>query len=1780
MIKGFFERLHRLFLGAALLFYGAEEARPQSPVAVTLLSTTSPTVGEPGVTNVSVTGSNFPTGTIPAANVTVTLTPASGPAVNTLATAVAAVAGTTRRVSFTIPASVSVPAPAPYMVTITGTTSTGTAFQSSNSASLTVNPAASISTVAPNSGPAGQSLSVAVTGQYSNFLQGSTVANFGAGITATSTQVTNATHATVNISIAGSATASPRTVSMTTGVEVATLTNGFSVTSVSGPPAITDFNPKSASVGAIITVTGTNLQPNAGSAAQFTLSKQGSGTIVGFAATATPTSLTFVIPAGAATGVPSVIVNGQSANGTVPLTIVPSSTFTLTAMPGTANVIRGQSAAYAVSLATSTGFNQLAALSVTGLPTGVTASFQPQQITVGQNSVLSVTAPAGQSTGSSPLTVTASANVNGLTVTQSANVTLSVQAVTTTLLGRTVVSDSPETPLAGVTIKMLGLDGNGNTTGCTGTTSSDGAGNFALTNLPAVCVGPQLVGYDGTTVTAPTGKYAGVNLIYTLVSGQVTPAPVLIHLPRIDNQETFLVQQNAAVDQSYAYQTIPNLSVTVYAGTTFTMPDGTIPNPFPLTVINVPPDRLPDIKPPVPTMITAFIVAFQPANATTNQPVAVYYPNALNTPPGADMALLTLDPTHGAMVPYGTGAVSADGTQIVPDLDPAHPGHRYGLVHFDWHMPGYPPANQLNPCAFCPIAKSGDPVDLSSGLEVINETDFSFGGSRGTVSLVRTYRNAVSTSPPNYGPFGFGTNHNFGYELGVVTAGSASVIPLIMPDGNQFPFSKQSNGTYVNSSGIPSMAGAVMTVVSGSEVDLRWKDGTIFKFNQVTNPPIIRNLLGAITDPNGNTIQLLRDGFQITDIIDPVGRDLNLSYNGDGFITQLTAPDGRVVSYNYGSGGIFSNNDLLRVVTHPDGTTTRYDYDNAGNLTAITDGRGVVVASNTYGANNRITQQRQANGGVLQFGFSLQNPTAPATSPVMSATVIDALGNVTTYRFSPAGALLSATDALGRLRTFARDGNNNITSITGAATCSACGDSTAGDQTFSYDGVGNLLSQTDALGNTTSFTYDPVFNKVTSVKDPLGNITTFTYDSHGNLLTQMDADHNTTSYQYNSFGELTAATDALSGTTHFSYDTLGNLVSVQDPLSNTTTFQYDYSGRLLVTQDALGRRTTLAYDNANRIISQTNAQNGATLFAYDQVGNLLSVKDARNNITSFTYDAMNGLLTRKDPLSRIDTRTYDLDENLTAFQDRRGQSSSFTYDVVNRLTDETYQDSTVARSYDANDRLIVANDSAGGNFTFSYDLAGRLTGSQSPFGAIQYTRDPLGRAGTRQVAGQAAVTYTYDPAGNLSEASLPQAAVDFSYNVRNQVSKVSRMNGVSSAFSYDSVARLLTIAHAKGTSVIDTESYGYDAAGNRTSHSTSIGQSLITPAVATASYDGDNEQTQFGTTANVFDASGNSRSTASSGGTSTYVWDSRGRLKSVTTSAGQMTSFIYDFAGNLIQQIDSGTSLNLTQTLVLDDLTNVAYVNRSDGDQYSVLAGQSIDDHFAVAHGNGQIEYGLIDGINSTVATTDQTGATKGQFKYEPFGLTTATNSTYPFQFTGRVPVSSSLYYFRARFYNAQTGRFISEDPIGFGGGDANFYRYVGNAPTGFTDPAGLVISQPFHHWPNPSQPTDVGPVCGILTSEVCIGVGAGVTFLGGGPVLGGIAGVGCGVGSYFLCQAASNAPVNGAELGCVVGTSFGPAGAMLGPLCPAVPIALQGLQSCQGSSNPVLDCPTDVCRR
>jgi hypothetical protein len=235
-------RLHNLLPLYGTFLLGVSLPSLDAQVVVTLSSAASPTSGQPGVTTINVTGSGFPSGTILPASTTVSLQPAAGgAATNTSATAVTTIAGTTRRVIFLIPASISVSSPTGYKVTLAGQTTTNTTFNTPTSfASLTINPGASISQVNPASGSVGQTLSVTITGNLTNFVQGSTQARFGPEIAVGGAAqgsfgpviVTSSTSATASLVITGVANLGAVTVDVRTGVQQSSLPSGFSIAAV------------------------------------------------------------------------------------------------------------------------------------------------------------------------------------------------------------------------------------------------------------------------------------------------------------------------------------------------------------------------------------------------------------------------------------------------------------------------------------------------------------------------------------------------------------------------------------------------------------------------------------------------------------------------------------------------------------------------------------------------------------------------------------------------------------------------------------------------------------------------------------------------------------------------------------------------------------------------------------------------------------------------------------------------------------------------------------------------------------------------------------------------------------------------------------------------------------------------------------------------------------------------------------------------------------------------------------------------------------------------------------------------------------------------------------------------------------------------------------------------------------------------------------------------------------------------------------------------------------
>lgn len=1418
-----------------------------------------------------------------------------------------------------------------------------------------------------------------------------------------------------------------------------TATKLVSVT-LANQPVITDFNPKSGPVGTLVTLTGSSL--TLGATTQVTLNQLGGGTIAAPISSASATSIAFVIPAGATTGAVTVTSAGQSATSADVLAVTPASSFSLTAGPASATLLQGKATAYSVTLASTDGFGDLAKLSVSGLPVGATASFSPAQITAGQTSILTVTAPATQPTGNSTLTISAAATVNGISSTQSASVTLSVQPVTTSFFGRVVEADTNETPLPGIVITFLGVDDAAHPTGCSGRTVADAAGNFIFANLPDVCAGRQLVQYNGLTATDGEA-YAGVNLAYTLVKGDAT-GPELVHLPDIQDAETVMVKQNSATDQTFQFKTIPGITVTVYSGTVFTMVDGTQPDPFPFTAVEVPVDRLPDTPVDGPGTLRAFIVAFQPADTNTNQPVAVSFPNFINTPPGVNMELDTLDPVVGDLVKYGTGTVSGDGTQVIPDLDPAHPGHRFGIQHFDWHGPMAPAPNAANPGPDPNGPKPGDPVDAASGLFEFTKTDIQFGGARGQVAIQRTYR-TLSGAP---GPFGVGTNHNYGYQLNTFSfIQGQGFITLIMPDGNQFQFILQTDGTFTNTT-IPMFKGAVLRAAQPNFF-LRYKDGTTYAFQNPSTGARVA-YLSSITDRNGNVTTMVRgnsaDPVQITEIVDPVGRALNFAYDNFDRITSITDPIGRVVSYTYNAQG------TLDTVTDAAGGITRYAYDPANRMTSITDPRGITYIQNVYDGNGKVAQQTAADGGVTHFDYTLLNPnssvilagsaTTTNTSPVLLTVVTDPLGNQTTYHYNAQGFVIDVTDALGEKTIYEREpGTNLLLSVT---------DPLSRMTSYTYDPQGNVTSITRLAGTaaavTTLITYNSAFAKITSTVDPLGHSTEAKYDNAGNLVSVTDSLNNQRSFGYDAFGELVSTTDPAGNTTQFAYDSFGNAVHITDPLGRVATRIVDVVGRILTVVNPLGQTTRFQYDPLNHGTLVTDSLGNTISFTYDGNGNLLMLTDSNQHTTSYTYDSMDQLVTRVDALGNPEHYLYDHNGRLTQFTDRRGLIYNYSYDPLNRWISATYGDqSTSNYQYDAGGHLTGVADSITGFLTRTYDGLDRLLSEHSPQGSVTYSYDAAGRRTEMTVAGQPSVSYSYDATNRLIQLGQGLSLVLFSYDADDRRTSLTLPNGIIVTYGYDAASQLLNMSYHLGTSLLGTLTYTYDQAGRRASIGGSFARSGMPGELTTASYNAGDALTEFAQSILAYDANGN----LTGDGVNAYIWNARNNLVSI--SGGISAGFQYDPFGRRV----SKTVGKVTTSYLYDGANPVQEL--TGGVPSANLLEGSVDEYFGRSAPGGT-SYFLSDALGSTVALANSAGALQTQYTFDPFGTTaqSGADTGNTFAFTGRELDSTGLYYYRARYYNPQLQRFLSEDPIGLRGRDQNLYRYTFDSPVNGVDPSGL----------------------------------------------------------------------------------------------------------------------------
>ncbi len=373
---------------------------------------------------------------------------------------------------------------------------------------------------------------------------------------------------------------------------------------------------------------------------------------------------------------------------------------------------------------------------------------------------------------------------------------------------------------------------------------------------------------------------------------------------------------------------------------------------------------------------------------------------------------------------------------------------------------------------------------------------------------------------------------------------------------------------------------------------------------------------------------------KLVTIVDPHSLTRTFTYSS-GLLSTVAEPDGGVTTFTYSSG-------KLATIVQPGTRTITITIDGSGDLTTIADADGslrtfmydanhdltnakwgLVNTTMTYsGTTGLLTNVDRGNGHTLAF-------TAGSAVP-LGTTPVARWGDVNSVVNNSGLSLLTVTlDQAGRLTNYQGDlpsggGGAQMVALPGGGISSS----------ITRDSAGNVTVFTDALGRTTSYTFDGS-GDLTQIQHPDNSLETFTYDStFHTVLTHRDTLNRRTTFSYNGTGDLTSVEDALSQRTTYSWSS-GLLQSVENARGHLTSFSYDGSRRLQTSQNALSQVVTYSYDSAGNVQTVTDELGRVTTFSYDAKHRLLTMVDALSGRTTYTYNVNGQVTSVADPLNRV-----------------------------------------------------------------------------------------------------------------------------------------------------------------------------------------------------------------------------------------------------------------------------------------------------------------------------------------------------------------------------------------------------------------------------------------------------------------------------------------------------------------------------------------------------------------
>jgi RHS repeat-associated protein len=869
--------------------------------------------------------------------------------------------------------------------------------------------------------------------------------------------------------------------------------------------------------------------------------------------------------------------------------------------------------------------------------------------------------------------------------------------------------------------------------------------------------------------------------------------------------------------------------------------------------------------------------------------------------------------------------------------------------------------------------------------------------------------------------------------------------------------------------------------------------------NQDSNNPYY---VCTVTDEGGHTTTYMRDtSKRVTHISYPDTGGQSFQYNSFGQVTSHTLLAGGIETFEYDTRGLLQK---YRDAYHasPLNPNIWYLYDSVDRVSGVTDtlgsGPGDINHTTSFAYNSRgdinvttlpvdpndgqrhtITKgYNLANGTVTSVTDPLNHPTSfvyddykrpltTTTPPRFSNDTMNHTGSVY-YDANGTGNDYTHTDASptwivspgGKKVKNAYDENLRKISVT-----VAFGTTAAATTTFGYDLNGNLISVVAAkeqpgqrfAGQSTVSAYDER-NRPYSVTDPLGNVTSCTYDAADRKASATRANGQVVTFDsFDAMNRLRQSTakqtpdpDAV---TKYTYYTSGLLHTMQDPhlvaVGSGEVYNYQY--------DSMGRKTSLTYPRPTPSATPTSES-----WHYDTAGRVDTFTNRNGNTQRTLYDNLNrGYNVAWDDSGLTPTVTigYDAASRVKAINNSSA-NISYVYFDDDLLSSET---STYA-------------DSVGRTVGYSYDPDANRASIQYPANAYSFTYDYTGRNQPWHVLNNSTpiVTNVYDPDGNLvsSTPDTPPATSSFIYDGLDRLTHITHaLNGTTRTFdyAYDSVSNRKWQQRdgAKG------DVFGYDLADQSTSILPDVlNPGTTAPGPQTIYYDANGNRTTFSAYGPTDTYSTNNLNQYTQRNSSTAGYDTKGNM----TTGLDGSSYAYDAQNRILTASKGGTN----ETFKYDGLNR--QVSRQIGTAqpvYNVYDGWNLIGEYALGAGLPTVAYlgGLKnltgnlyyyhDGGGSTSHLADNTGHLLESYRYDLQGTplfydasgnpVSASNFSVRHLFTGQQWYSElGLYDLRNRFYSPDIGRFLQGDPLVFGGGDSNLYRYCGNNSSTNADPLGL----------------------------------------------------------------------------------------------------------------------------